>query len=71
MFSASAELQVQPSPQNKEQFQNEEQVRKGGLPPLVAPTQNIGENDWATSGGKPPFLTCSFLPAPIELTEYF
>ena len=34
--------------------QNQEQVRKGGLPPLLPEIKD------ATSGGKPPFLTCSW-----------
>ena len=36
-----------------------EQVRKGGLPPLLP-----------NSGGKPPFLTCSLLKDPIQ-TQLF
>src|SRR5438093_1411079 len=37
-----------------------EQVRKGGLPPLVGTRTCWSFVAWPTSGGKPPFLTCSF-----------
>src|SRR5438093_1411081 len=36
-----------------------EQVRKGGLPPLVGQATKLQQVLVPTSGGKPPFLTCS------------
>ena len=44
----------------KEEVPGKEQVRKGGLPPLVPNSEHRG-NWLGTSGGKPPFLTCSLL----------
>jgi hypothetical protein len=43
------------SQQGKNKSQRKEQVRKGGLPAL-----SDGLSCWDHSGGKPPFLTCSF-----------